>query len=430
MEATPRRFPTRLFAETTTRCNLKCRMCVKQSGENGIPEGDMPGHVFDALKPAFPNLESLVLNGIGEPLLHPELERFIAEAKRDMPDAAWVGFQTNGRLLDEARAASLIDAGADRICLSADAVSTETFRRLREGGEQHHVDRALSLLDAERKRQGRTTAKIGVEFVLMRDNMDELPDTLRWAAARNADLFIVSHLLPYDRSLRDQVVCTPNTDASVAFFREKQREAATRGIEIARYPDIRWQYHKNEAESAIVRFVKGMVDEAERREIPFHLDNLLAEDEALFSRVSEMFEIASEIAAGEGIDLRLPAVRPARDRRCDFVEDGSLFVAWDGSVYPCYFLWHHYHCFLHDKPKVVEPKQFGKVPEEDVLAIWNGPEFVDFRGKVRLYDYPFCGNCGMGPCDLVSDPDFQADCYTIDVPCGDCPWPMGLMNCL
>src|SRR6266508_2184076 len=85
-----REYPSRLFVETTTRCNLKCSMCVKQTSDNGIIEGDISPAVFSALEPALPGAESLVLNGIGEPLLHPQLEDFIRTAKRLMPEGSWV----------------------------------------------------------------------------------------------------------------------------------------------------------------------------------------------------------------------------------------------------------------------------------------------------------------------------------------------------
>jgi hypothetical protein len=56
-------------------------MCVKQSWGNGIRQGDMSRETFLALVPAFPNIDTLVLNGIGESLLHPDLEEFIRIAK-------------------------------------------------------------------------------------------------------------------------------------------------------------------------------------------------------------------------------------------------------------------------------------------------------------------------------------------------------------
>jgi MoaA/NifB/PqqE/SkfB family radical SAM enzyme len=108
-----REYPSRLFVETTTRCNLKCRMCVKQSGDGGICEGDISPSIFAALEPALPHVEALVLNGIGEPLLHPRLEDFIRRARELMPAGSWVGFQSNGLLLDNDLADSLVRAGLE-----------------------------------------------------------------------------------------------------------------------------------------------------------------------------------------------------------------------------------------------------------------------------------------------------------------------------
>ena len=98
-----RNHPSRLFVEVTSRCNLRCPMCVKQSGNEDALEDDMSPETFEALEPAFPYLQALILNGVGEPLMHPRLEEFIRAAKRLIPAGSWVGFQTNGHLLDKAR---------------------------------------------------------------------------------------------------------------------------------------------------------------------------------------------------------------------------------------------------------------------------------------------------------------------------------------
>ncbi len=103
--------PSKLYVEVTSRCNLTCGMCVKQTPGSGIKEGDLSLPAFEALAPALPHVKALVLNGIGEPLLHPQLETFIRIAKPILPAHGWVGFQTNGLLLDYRRAAALADAG-------------------------------------------------------------------------------------------------------------------------------------------------------------------------------------------------------------------------------------------------------------------------------------------------------------------------------
>jgi MoaA/NifB/PqqE/SkfB family radical SAM enzyme len=129
-----RKSPTKLFIELTTRCNLSCQMCVKQSWGNGVIDGDMSKETFLALSPAFSNAEAVILNGIGESLLHPELEDFIRIARSQMPAGGWVGFQSNGLLLDERRAVSLLEAGLDKICLSLDAICPDTFSEVARGG--------------------------------------------------------------------------------------------------------------------------------------------------------------------------------------------------------------------------------------------------------------------------------------------------------
>src|SRR3972149_727582 len=57
-----RRYPSKLFVEVTPQCNLRCSMCVKQNEDGGVPEGSMSPAVFDALAPAFPHLDALVLS--------------------------------------------------------------------------------------------------------------------------------------------------------------------------------------------------------------------------------------------------------------------------------------------------------------------------------------------------------------------------------
>ena len=427
----PRRpHPAKLFVETTTRCNLRCAMCVKQSRSGGIPDGDMDRETFSALAPLFPHLESLVLNGIGEPLMHPDLEVFAAEARRDMPEAAWIGFQSNGRLLDPNRARALVRAGVDRICLSADAVSPELFRKMRAGGERSEVERALEALIAARAEDSGSRLRLGVEFVLTRSNLSELPDVARWAGARGAEFLIVTHMLPYSGDMTYEVVHSPNTDASVAFFREWRDRAEREGVDMDRYFAVRWKYRKTPEEQRIVRWVDGMALEAESRDIPFHLKHLFAHDDAFLETAEAVFERARKAAETAGISLGLPALLPKAERRCDFVEDGAAFVSRDGRIHPCYFLWHRYSCFLEGREKPVEPVDFGRVNGRNPLDIWRDPEFVRFRDRVCRYDYPFCGNCGLAPCDLVAEPEFQHDCYTVEVPCGDCPWPMGLLQCL
>ncbi len=422
--------PSKLFVEVTTRCNLRCRMCVKQAGGEPLAEGHMAPEVFEALAPAFPHLSGLILSGIGEPLLHPHLEAFIRRARQDLPPDARVGFQTNGVLLDLPRARGLLEAGLDRICLSMDAVSPRTFRRIREGGEVGALDRALGALASARRALGRPI-EVGVEFVAMRDNVEELPAVVRWVAERGVSFVLVTQVLPYDEQLVAQAAYDANTDVAVGFFRPWKERAQREGIDLDRYYAVLWKYAKTPEEQRIVDFVEAMKADAHARDIFVNVQKILERDEAWLARVESVFDQARDEARRLGVALSLPEVVPRGDRRCDFVEEGSAFVSWDGRVHPCYFLWHGYRCFINGREKFVRPRTFGHVRERPLLEIWNDPAFRGFRQNVIRYDYPFCSDCNLAKCcDYVQAEEFEQDCYINAEPCGDCLWCKGVFQCL
>ena len=116
----PTAHPEKIYVELTTRCNLRCPMCLKFAEGSCITEGDMDLALFERLLPALGTVRTLVLNGLGEPLLHPELETMVALARTALPADGTIGFQSNGLLLDRGRAERLLAAGLDTVCLSVD----------------------------------------------------------------------------------------------------------------------------------------------------------------------------------------------------------------------------------------------------------------------------------------------------------------------
>lgn len=425
-----RSHPTKLFVETTSRCNLNCFMCVKQTADAGVSEGDLADTTFARLAEALPTLEALVLNGVGEPLLHPRLEAFIRLAKERMPAHGWVGFQTNGVLLSEQRAHSLVAAGVDRIGLSLDGVTPETFRRVRAGGELAAVEGALAALTAAKQSCSRPEVQIGVEFVLMRNNLRELPAALRWAARRGASFAIVTHMLPYDAAHAGQAAFEPCSDAALDLFAEWQARAGREGIDLQDYFKVLWRFSRSAEEQRVVAFVGAMKAAADARGISLDLRKLFAADATRRGEVAAVLAEARQVAAETGLDLRLPAEAPRQERRCEFVEEGGAFVSWDGDVHPCYFLWHRYSCFAGGWAQPVKPRVFGNLNRGGILEVWNDPAFRSFREGVLDYDHSPCTDCSVAPCDYVQTDHFEQDCHIKSEPCGSCLWCTGLFQCL
>ncbi len=426
--AAVRRHPSKLFVEVTTRCNLQCAMCVKYAPGQGLVEGDMTDETFERLAPTFPHLESLVLNGIGEPLLHRGLERFIARARDDMPASAWIGFQTNGQLIGPRRADSLVAAGVDRICISADAVSPEMLRQIHGGARQSQILSATAALQGAAERHGRDV-RLGLEFVAMRSNLGELPLLVQWAADQGYAFIIVTHMLPYDPAMAGEAAFMPTTDRALAIFEAWRERATADGVSFDDYREPA-RFHASDAERRANEYVRRMVEDASSQGISLKIADLMAFDHARVDEVTRVFDQAAALAAELGLELRLPRTIPTQVRYCDFVEEGSAFVAWDGKLHPCYFLWHRFACHLAGITKLVEPKVFGDVAEQPVLDIWNGSPWRAFRGEVTRYEFPFCYDCNVALCDYVSEGDFEQDCHVGTVPCAACLWCTGPFQCL
>ncbi len=425
-----RNYPTKLFVETTTRCNLNCFMCVKQNRGSELCEGDFPPELFTRLEAALPHVETLILNGIGEPLMNPHLESYIRRAKELMPSSGWIGFQSNGVLMTPLRAESLINAGLDTICISVDAIAPEQFQKLREGGNVEAVEMALSALNNARIICNRPEVKIGIEFVAMSSNISELPETLEWAASRGARFAIVTHVLPYDELHAHEAVFCNITDQALSLYNKWRRTAINSGVDIQRYYEVRFKYSRTVDEQAIVDLVEAMKAEAEQQGIMLDMKKLLQLEHQRVDEITALFAAAEAVAARTGLELRLPELALKEQRKCSFVEEGSAFVSWNGDVSPCYFLWHRFDCFASGWNQTVKPKIFGNLAEQEMLRIWNNHEFTAFRRDVLAYDYPSCASCGLAPCDYVQTDDFQQDCHIRNVPCGSCLWCMGVFQCL
>ena len=385
---------------------------------------------FKTLEPALPHLEALILNGVGEPLLHPDIDTYIARAKQLIPKTGWIGFQSNGLLIDERRAEELLEAGLDKVCISVDAITPEKLKQLREGAEISNLSAAFDALTKAKLNLDMPEFQIGVEIVVMRSNLTELPDTLQWAASRGATFALVTHLLPYDKQHAKEAVYESCSGQAMALFNLWRDKAAAAKVDIEQYPQIIWNYSKNAEEQRVVDFVEQMKADAEQQKVFLDLKKLFNFDTTWLDQVTEVFAQAEQVAQTEGLDLKLPALVLKEERQCEFVEDGSAFISWQGDVHPCYFLWHGYHCYASGWDQTIQPKTFGNLSQQSLLDIWNSTDFKSFRGNVTSYDYPYCSSCGLAPCDYVQTDEFEHDCHINSEPCGSCLWCMGLFQCL
>ncbi|MCG8684167.1 MAG: radical SAM/SPASM family putative metalloenzyme maturase [Desulfobacterales bacterium] len=405
-------------------------MCVKQSEGCLIKEGDMSLDVFNALKPLFPHIHTLILTGIGEPLLYENIESCISMAKIAMPSQSTIGFQTNGKLLTRDKALSLVRAGMNKICISVDASDPFLFSSLRAGGSFSEVEAGFEALKLAQKSVPGSKVQTGVEFVLMKKNLDQLPKVVEWAGKKEVGFILVTHVTAYDPGTEKEQAFMDNSNEGLELFEQFSQKAAKKNLDMGQYNNVRWKFKKSPKDIDLYNLVQSMKDTALDKGIYLNLFHLMDEDEKYFTRISTLFERARQKANQYGIELVLPQIRPKIQRYCPFVEEDTFFVNWEGDVSPCYFLWHKYQAMRIGYTKTVNPVFFGNVLETDPLAIWNSDAFADFRAKVKTYDYPNCHSWCETRCDYVLNDPFYQDCFINDIPCCDCHWNLGFLNCL
>ncbi len=158
---------------TTERCNLRCRMCRRQIG-SGVGRDDLSDAVLARVLEACPDICSLILQGIGEPLINKNLCGIAGEFKKRMPISSKVGMYTNATLLTTSTASRLVDAGLDWITFSLDGATKQTLEYIRAGLNFDEVIRNIAyILEYARAERGNDMT-FGANFVVMTENLHEI----------------------------------------------------------------------------------------------------------------------------------------------------------------------------------------------------------------------------------------------------------------
>jgi MoaA/NifB/PqqE/SkfB family radical SAM enzyme len=170
--------PRSLYLETTNRCDSKCQTCIR-TFETLEPPADLTLERVQAIVAQFPVLERVVLHGIGEPLLNPQIFDIVAYLKTRV---ASVLFNSDAISLTSARARRLVDSGLDEYRVSMDAATAATYRRLRGVDRFERVTGNVARLVGLQRELGRPAPRVSLWFTATRANVDELPDFVQLAA--------------------------------------------------------------------------------------------------------------------------------------------------------------------------------------------------------------------------------------------------------
>ncbi len=216
--------------------------------------------------------------------------------------------------------------------------------------------------------------ELGIAFVAMKRNIADLPEVLRLGTRLGAKHFSISNVLPHTEDLREDTVF--------------------RGV---------YSHHDYWQNNSLA------VINMPRMDINQHTREALSE---IQSR-----QVVMQLA-GKPTNRALDT--------CPFIEQGSTVVRWDGSVSPCIPLLHSSGNFIGNYHRQTQAHSIGKLENRGLLDLWNDKSYLDFREKVRFFDFSPCTSCTG--CDL-SRLNVE-DCLSSPFPtCGGCLYGQGLIQC-
>jgi MoaA/NifB/PqqE/SkfB family radical SAM enzyme len=176
--------------ELTTRCPLRCKMCIRTESADWQYQ-DMPLEHFEKLLPYLKDVEAVVLEGWGESLLHKDLPQCIRLVKKE---GSQVGFVTCGMGLTQNRVAELIAAGLDFVGFSIAGTTSETHDAIRVNSHLPEVLKTIRLFHEEKKRQGLLRPKMHLVFLMVKDNISEVPSVPSFAKEAGIDEVVLTNI--------------------------------------------------------------------------------------------------------------------------------------------------------------------------------------------------------------------------------------------
>ena len=164
--------PFALSIEPTTACNLSCPACPSGLKSFSRPTGkiDLAFHetIIASLKKSVFYINYYFQ---GEPFLHPQFLTLIKTAKAAN---IYTATSTNGHFISDKNALAIVDSGLDRLIISIDGLTQETYASYRVDGELNKVISATKSLIEAKKKRGSAKPYLIFQLLVLKTNEDQI----------------------------------------------------------------------------------------------------------------------------------------------------------------------------------------------------------------------------------------------------------------
>lgn len=177
--------PFNVSIEPTTTCNLGCPECPSGLKNFTRPTGSLDYNFYKkTVDEIGDKLIYLYFYFQGEPYLHP---KFLELVKYASQKKIYTVTSTNAHFLTERKAKETIESGLDRILISIDGTTQETYEQYRIGGSLEKVIEGTKNLVQAKKELNSPTPHIVFQFLVVKPNQHQIEEVKKLAKELGVD---------------------------------------------------------------------------------------------------------------------------------------------------------------------------------------------------------------------------------------------------
>lgn len=160
--------PVSIAIEPTTSCNLRCPECPSGKREFTRPTGMLQDDFFSKIMDElYKDVFYLTFYFQGEPYLNP---KFLEMVKYAVEKKIYTSTSTNAHYLNDGNAKKTVESGLDRLIISIDGTTQETYQSYRIGGNLASVIEGTKNIIAWKKKLRSRTPHVIFQFLVVKPN--------------------------------------------------------------------------------------------------------------------------------------------------------------------------------------------------------------------------------------------------------------------
>lgn len=220
-------YPTKIQVEHSTICNAKCIMCTHYF-TNNYKRSFIDDKAIEGIIPILPYIDKILLHGVGEAFLHPNIEKYL-ELYADY--GVEVSCVTNMTRMSP-ELAEEIGKTFKSITISCDGATKETFEGIRRGVSFEKFCDNIRLLHALQP-----SLELRFNVVCMRQNIVEMPQIIELAAELGVSAVGISGVIVQKvlDNLEDEIRLYPKV--ATYYLKEAIKRADALGIKMLQFPE-------------------------------------------------------------------------------------------------------------------------------------------------------------------------------------------------